>query len=328
MFGPPPYSLVRSIAYKWFTLTYPGAPSSPIIIRGYIDVYIDYYGVYWLYCAEKDNGSISGYLQGPYASNTEAGMAAFNWICGLGFMHTSGPEGSFPAGGGYSFMGIVIQFHGTEGSWVYSWDSNTYTSIEAAEIAVNNYWGNPTQILTITKSGEGSTNPPVGTYEYPFDEAHTITITATNTVSGWTFEKWFVDGAFYDDHNPIEIFMNMDHSLTAIFVSEIPPTKKRLIIQTLGLGSTAPLAGTYEYDANTSKTITATAESGWQFEKWVKDGADAGSSLNITVTMDTDHTLCATFTLIGGGFDWLPVIGGIVVIVGVGGLGYYLWKKK
>lgn len=223
MFGPPPYSLVRSIAYKWATLAYPGAPPSPIIVRGYIDVYIDNYGAYWLYCAEKDNGSTSGYLQGPYASNTEAGMAAFSWIAGLGFMHTSGPEGSFPGGGGYSFMAIVIQFHGTEGSWVYSWDSNTYTSIEAAEIAVYHYWGGNLWLLTITKSGEGSTDPPVGTYEYPFEESHTIRVTATNSVSGWMFEKWFVDGAFYDDHNPYDISMNMDHSLTAIFVSNIPP---------------------------------------------------------------------------------------------------------
>jgi hypothetical protein len=69
-----------------------------------------------------------------------------------------------------------------------------------------------------------------------------------------------------------------------------------LTIQVAGNGSTTPAAGDYSYLAWTVVDLSALAGSGWQFNNWIGDVADANSATT-TVTMDSDKVVTATFSL-------------------------------
>jgi hypothetical protein len=67
-------------------------------------------------------------------------------------------------------------------------------------------------IIEIDSIGEGRVDiDPQKTY-YAYSEV--VTITATPN-SGWFFEQW--DGSEFGNNNPLEIFINKDYSLTAVF---------------------------------------------------------------------------------------------------------------
>ena len=50
-----------------------------------------------------------------------------------------------------------------------------------------------------------------------------------------------------------------------------------------------------EFDYGTSLTLTATANEGYEFSKWLKNGEAAGTEATLTVTMDADVTIEAVF---------------------------------
>jgi uncharacterized repeat protein (TIGR02543 family) len=64
-----------------------------------------------------------------------------------------------------------------------------------------------------------------------------------------------------------------------------------------GSGSLSPAAGTHMYGERATATITATAGSGSVFVGW--SGAAAGTANPVTVTMDADKTITATFGAVG-----------------------------
>src|SRR5271157_3651857 len=60
-------------------------------------------------------------------------------------------------------------------------------------------------------------------------------------------------------------------------------------------GTTSPAPGTYPETAGADVQVTATPSSGYTFDHWMLDGANAGSENTTSVTMDKDHTLQALF---------------------------------
>jgi PKD repeat protein len=60
-------------------------------------------------------------------------------------------------------------------------------------------------------------------------------------------------------------------------------------------GSTNPAAGSYWYDSGASVSVSAIPSSGFSFLGWVLDVAPAGSMLPISLTMNSPHSLAATF---------------------------------
>ena len=72
-----------------------------------------------------------------------------------------------------------------------------------------------------------------------------------------------------------------------------------LSISAIGYGTTNPVPGRYGYEPDVNVTVTATAYSGHRFAAWKLDGVNAGNDNPITVTMDSDHTLEAYFSVPG-----------------------------
>ncbi|MFP4289541.1 MAG: FISUMP domain-containing protein, partial [Bacteroidales bacterium] len=74
-----------------------------------------------------------------------------------------------------------------------------------------------------------------------------------------------------------------------------PPIQYTLTITTEGNGSTNPAAGTYDYEEGTTVDLTATADDGWEFDKWVIDGEDFWDA-STSITMNNDVNATAHFT--------------------------------
>ncbi len=129
-------------------------------------------------------------------------------------------------------------------------------------------------------------------------------------VSGYRFNNW--TGDLSGTTNPTTIVIDCNKKITANF-SRIMHT---LTMRVDGSGSTTPAVSNHSYGEGTVVDITATPDSGWQFNSWSGDVADPGLATT-TVTMSSDRILTANFSKVKTGW-WL--FGGIVtgaIIIGL-----------
>jgi len=70
-----------------------------------------------------------------------------------------------------------------------------------------------------------------------------------------------------------------------------------LDISVRGNGTTDPVPGSYTYAEGTTVTVTATPAAGSVFDHWELDGAFAGTSTTINVTMTAYHAIVAVFAV-------------------------------
>jgi len=139
--------------------------------------------------------------------------------------------------------------------------------------------------LTMNTVGNGSVslNPPGGTYD-----AGTVVQLTAEADPSWEFVGW--SGDLGGSANPTTITMNGDRTVTATFV---PIPQYDLTINIIGYGSVDldPSGGNY-YEG-TEVELTAYPDSGSQFIWW---SGDLGGSTNpMTITMNGDRTVTATF---------------------------------
>lgn len=160
------------------------------------------------------------------------------------------------------------------------------TAIEAVweEIA-------PTRTLTITSALGGSTSPAPGSYSIV--EGSLITVSA-QPQADYQFDSWMLDGAL-NLANPITLLMDVNHVLQPMF-SPLAGEYFTLTISASGPGTTNPTPGSYNLTPGSAITVTAFPAQGEnQFDGWTLDGANV--TVNpITVIMDADHALSATFS--------------------------------
>ena len=80
--------------------------------------------------------------------------------------------------------------------------------------------------LSITIDGQGSTFPAPGSYTYENGSEISISATDTSSLYGFLFEYWVLDGSITiskKNHNPLQLTMDQDHALTAVFLQAPPP---------------------------------------------------------------------------------------------------------
>ena len=171
--------------------------------------------------------------------------------------------------------------------WPVSGGTNQQFRLTAADGAVTSY------TLTVATSGSGTTNPAAGTHTYA--SGTSVTVTAT-PASGYAFTGW--SGAATGTTNPVTIAMDGNKTLTANF--EAAASDYTLTVATAGSGSgtTNPAAGTHTYASGTPVAVTATPASGATFTGW--SGAATGTANPVTITMDGNKALTASFSSAGG----------------------------
>lgn len=146
--------------------------------------------------------------------------------------------------------------------------------------------------LSLGNIGEGSTN---GNGNFLAGTSVTITATAE---SGYYFHGWWSDGSIISTSNPYTFSMpSNDYVLIAYITKQNvdPPTtiKYTLALEKTGLGS---VSGGGSFEAGTSRTVFAYANSGNAFEGWYQGTTKLSSSTQYTFTMPSNAlTLMAKF---------------------------------
>ncbi|HEY31864.1 MAG TPA: hypothetical protein G4O10_02015 [Dehalococcoidia bacterium] len=158
--------------------------------------------------------------------------------------------------------------------------------------------------------GQGNTNPSLGSHTYV--GGHELTITA-EPEQGYHFVGW--GGDIQSTSDIVLIIVDRDISVTAYFELE-EPDLVTLVINIIGPGTTEPEPDAYTYDKNASVTITAKPDTYAHFMGW--SGNISGTSLEITITMDSDKAITANFerdqvtldlAMTGEGGGIIPTVG-------------------
>jgi uncharacterized repeat protein (TIGR02543 family) len=136
---------------------------------------------------------------------------------------------------------------------------------------------------------------------YTFSESAQVNLEAV-PAPGHYFDSW--SGALSGSENPVTIVIDYHKNITANFSLVV----HTLILQLSGNGSITPGTGSYDYAEGTVVNLAATPRSGWQFDGWTGDVADA-SSAETTVTIDSAKTVTARFTERPNQLNW-PLVGG------------------
>jgi hypothetical protein len=235
------------------------------------------------------------------------------------------PQGSLPDLGAYEFPWYTLTVAATgTGSGVltptvgtHSYASGTTTWLTATASPTSTFGGwsgavngstNPisvtmdanktvtatfnisTYTLTVAATGTGSgvLTPTVGTHSYNYDTTAWLTATAspTSTFAGWS-------GAANGPTNPISVTMDANKTVTATF--NISTYTLTVAATGTGSGVLTPTVGTHSYASGTTAWLTATASPTSTFAGW--SGAVNGSTNPISVTMDANKTVTATFNI-------------------------------
>lgn len=135
-----------------------------------------------------------------------------------------------------------------------------------------------------------------GTTLYTYPTGHNVDRGASVSLEavpadGYYFTNWSGDLASSD--NPVTMVMDEDKAVVANF-SRIMHT---LTIKADGNGSTTPSVNRHGYGLGMVVEVSATPDSGWQFESWSGDVADPESATT-TIKMDSDRVITANFSQI------------------------------
>lgn len=198
-----------------------------------------------------------------------------------GVAYTSGTPGRADAGADWA-GGMPDPFgSSTEADFIYTIFA-TYTTTPAIQYN-----------LTTNTVGQGSIslNPAGGTY----NEGTTVTATAI-PAAGWQFDGWSGDAS--GTSTSTSITMDGNKNITATF--SLAPVQYDLATNTVGQGniSLSPAGGTYA--EGTTVSANAKPADGWQFDGWSGDAS--GTDTAISILMDRNKSITATFSQIAGQF--------------------------
>ncbi len=139
--------------------------------------------------------------------------------------------------------------------------------------------------LNVGVIGQGTAAPAHGEYM----DGDVVTLVA-DPATGWEFVRWEGSGVNGETTPTVELTMDGNKDITAIFDPIGPAYTLTVNIQ--GNGGVAPLGGTYPEGEQV--TLVATPASGWGFLRW--DGDSLSLISSITLTMDRNKTVTAVFT--------------------------------
>jgi uncharacterized membrane protein len=170
--------------------------------------------------------------------------------------------------------------------------------------------------LDISVQGNGTTDPPPGSYAYA--EGETVTITAYPE-EGYQLDHWEMDGVFAGASSTITVTMDSYHAVVAVFTIQT----FYVTVQASTGGTTSPIPGTYgPYNYGDQFIVTAIPEEGYQLVNWLVDGVTYEDN-PLTLVVTTEISVFANFqpipqsTLSGTVFDsetGLPVEGASVTL--------------
>jgi len=155
--------------------------------------------------------------------------------------------------------------------------------------SINNCSTESTPVYQLTTTVEPSEAGSVTPANAEAEEGDSIQITADSN-EHWVFDRW--SGDYSGNDNPASILMDVDKSVTAIFVKQDYP----LTINKEGEGSVSQQViqpKTTEYPHGTLVELTAEPDEGWEFNEW--SGNANGDENPINITVEGETTVTANF---------------------------------
>ena len=157
----------------------------------------------------------------------------------------------------------------------------------------------PTASLTVASSPvAGGTTSPSGQQTINTNSPVEIIATAN---TGWHFKIWDVQGfAVIGSKNLSDttIAITGDTTVTAMFEQDTQTAQLTVQVKPDNSGTTTP-TGTSQVSTGNAIQITATANAGWQFDKWTSDSGDAifanAIESNTSVTLSGNVIITANF---------------------------------
>lgn len=187
------------------------------------------------------------------------------------------------AASGFRFVGWTGDASGNTNPVQLTMDANKTVSANFEPI--------PTYTLTITETVNGSiSTSPVPNSEGKYSDGTNVILTAV-PAEGYRFVSW--GGAVSGNSVTTVVTMDADKTVSASFEAIAPVTYALVLTQpSNGSISAEPEIG--PYTAGTEVTLTATANTGYDFAGW---SGDATGTVNpLVLTMDEDKNVSATFT--------------------------------
>ena len=191
------------------------------------------------------------------------------------------------AAGGYTFQ------KWTENGNQVSTDANYTFTITGARSLVAHFTANAPNQYTISVSANPSNGGSVtggGTYE----QGQSCTVRAT-AAGGYTFQKWTENGNQVSTNANYTFTVTGNRSLEAHFIVQAPNTYTISTSVTPTGAGTVTGGGTYQQGQ--SCTLTATAATGYSFQKWTKNGTQVSTNASYTFTVTENATYVAHFQL-------------------------------
>ena len=162
----------------------------------------------------------------------------------------------------------------------------SFTVIEAgsyvAHFVRNNY-----EIIAIADPTDGGTITGAGTYSY----GSICTLTASAN-EGYTFVKWTKDGIQVSNNPAFSITVTENATYIAHFV-----LNQYYITATANPNEGGDIYGSAAYWYGESCTLTASANTGYHFVNWTKDGIQVSTDISYTFTVTEDATFVGHFEL-------------------------------
>ena len=207
-----------------------------------------------------DGGTVNG--AGSYVYNTTASLTA-----------TANP--------GYTFVNWT-----KNGTAVSTNPSYSFTVTEDAAL-VANFSQNSYTINATANPTAGGTVSGAGDYNY----GASATLTA-NPAEGYTFVKWTKNGT--------QVSTSSTYTFT---VEEASEYVANFTLNSYTINATAnptaggTVSGAGNYDYGTNATLTATANTGYTFTNWTKNGTEVSTNASYTFTVTEAANYVANFTL-------------------------------
>ena len=171
-----------------------------------------------------------------------------------------------------------------------SYSGSYVTSNDQIMFSMNASGGTPqVNTYTITVSANptaGGTVTGAGTY----DEGQTVTLTATAN-TGYTFSKWTKNGTQVSTNSTYSFTATANAAYVAVFTQN---SYAITVSANPTAGGTVTGAGTYNYGS--TATLTATANNGYTFTNWTKNGTQVSTNATYSFTVTGAASYVANFT--------------------------------
>jgi len=143
--------------------------------------------------------------------------------------------------------------------------------------------------VTISTSGQGTTNPIAGHYPSTYVQGTDLTIQATAS-TGHHYVKVMRGSTIITSLPPIIITNLQAIEIIGVFFEPNSVSQATVIIGTTQGGDITPIAGTYQFPIGTQFNMTATPHAGYEFGAWVVNNIQHSTLLSDSVTLSTSGT--------------------------------------